>query len=100
MKLRDHSLASHKGLPTWPPVWVRFDKASAATWTSDEYGILSQVKMFARNDHRISIRMKYQQTEYIAHLLFDDDTFCLRVFAVLKERIGSAVRDLGDIDFN
>ena len=98
MKLRDHPLASYNGLSDLPPTWVRIDERSWTTLNTDEIGFLIHVRMFDLSECRVSIRMRHEQAEYIEHLQFDNHDFCLSVYAALRERIGSAIKDIGDIE--
>jgi hypothetical protein len=100
MKLRDHPLAAYENLPTWPPRWVRIDETASTTLSGDERGFLIHVRIFDVSEGRLALRMRHDQAEYLAHLMFDDPDFCQRVFEVLKGRIGSTIKDIGDIEFD
>ena len=99
MKLRHHPLMVHQGLRSWPPSWVCVDEPSP-TPLSIETGFLTRARMFNLSESKISIRMRYEEAEYVAHLSFDDHDFCLRLYAVLRERIGSAIKDIADTELD
>jgi hypothetical protein len=42
MELRDHRLMSYRGVPNWPPVWVRIKTAAEQQILRGEIGVLQQ----------------------------------------------------------
>jgi hypothetical protein len=98
MKLRDHPLMSHRGLRSWPPLWVRVDDFSKRPFEGDEVGTLTQVKLPNLADGKIFLRMNDGKNEYLSLLVFDDQNFCVRVYDALKDHVKKPVKEIGDID--
>jgi hypothetical protein len=38
------------------------------------------------------------KADYLSHLMFDDQQFCLRVYDALKHHVGKPVKDIGDLE--
>ena len=94
VKLREHPLMSHNGFRSWPPLWVCLDDKGIV---QAEVGKLARVRMLNRNDCRISLRMHNDGHEYLAHLLLDDQNFCLQIYALLQNSVGKAITEIGDL---
>ena len=95
MKLREHPLLSNQGLPSWPPLWVCLDDEGRA---SGEDGNLTKIIMNLLGECRISLRMNNGRNEYVGHLLLDDQTLCLRIYALLRKNIGKTIKEIGDLE--
>jgi hypothetical protein len=50
------------------------------------------------DDSRISLRMNNGRNEYFGHLLFDDQNFCLNIYALLQKNVGKAIEEIGDLE--
>ena len=96
MKLREHPLLSHKGQPSWPPLWVCIDDKGRGI--IGEVGNLTNVTMHSLDECRISLGMNNGQNEYVGHLLFDDQNVCLRIYALLRKHVGKAITEIGDLE--
>jgi hypothetical protein len=96
VKLREHPLLSHKGLSSWPPLWVCMDDIGSGI-VHAEIGNLTRVTMQNLDDSRISLRMNNGRHEYVGHLLFDDQNFCLNIYALLQKNVGKAIEEIGNL---
>jgi hypothetical protein len=95
-KLRDHPLMKYRGVPTWPPVWTqeRFDGIKKM---KDEVGVLIYVHT-APGSHRCYLIISYENENYAGTLLFDSARFCQEVADLLRQHIGSSIKEIGDLD--
>jgi hypothetical protein len=97
MKLRDHPFTVYKGLPSWPPIWVRADDPSQRL-SEGENGIITSVAISDLAQRRISLQMKDGDHCYLAHLYFDNYDFCLKAHQALMNCIGKTVKECGDLE--
>jgi len=98
MKLRDHPLVCHKNLPGQPPTWICPENRNRTT-AVDEDGILTRTTFHALGDDKIALRMHTEGGEYLAHVYFNDQAFCLLVYKRLQDYIGRPLKDAGDMEF-
>jgi len=97
MKLRDHPSILCKGVRSWPPVW--FDaEVVPGKMIKGEVGILTDVIMRELEVCRVFLTIRYQGASFIGTLFFDDQSFCLKVYKLLKACIGREIKDIGDME--
>ena len=96
MKLRDHPLMRHRGAPNWPPVW-RQSRFNSIRKVEGEVGVLTYVYA-APDSHRCYLVIEYEHENYTSTLIFDDTRFCHQVTGLLRQHIGSSIKDIGDLD--
>ena len=87
----------HKGLRSWPPVWVDAQTLPGKVITA-EVGILTDVSVRELRPCRVFLTMSDQGTSFIGVLFFEDAPFCLKVYEFLKTCIGKAIKDIGDMN--
>jgi hypothetical protein len=97
VKLRDHPLMSHHGVPNWPPVWTQA-RAKDTKVIRGEIGILKYVDTVNTAGKKFHLLMQYAQWNYVGTLLFDDLTFCRQIAALLQQHVGRPIKEIGDLD--
>ena len=97
MRLRDHALMSHRGVPNWPPQWTNTRK-DMDDRPRGEIGDLKQVLMNDLFDNKCFLVIEYEGQKYMGCLTFDDPGFCRRIHSVLNLMIGRSLKDVGDLD--
>ncbi|HKA34231.1 MAG TPA: hypothetical protein VKH64_13505 [Candidatus Binatia bacterium] len=104
--LRDMSLLSHRGIPTWPPTWSWTGKGQEKP-ARGEVGVLREVRTSVvassqpgsiSPDNRIYLFMDYRDSGYVGCLLMDDTAACRQIGRVLAELRGWSIKQIGDID--
>ena len=95
VKLREDPRMTYRGVPSWPPVWCR----SGEDALEGEIGILVSADC-DRSGSKCFLGMEHNGRRYAGTLLFNDMTFCWLVTRTLKNRTGTAVKDLGDLDLS
>ena len=100
MKLREHPLMSHRGIPNWPPSCTQGSGSEADALLRSESGILQHIMTHDRLPHRFYLLVKHDNNRYVATLLFDDPTFCRQVADLLEFYIGCSIREIGDLDMS
>jgi hypothetical protein len=99
MELRDHRLMSYRGVPNWPPVWLRRKSAAKQQTLRGEVGILQEVSIGI--DYRRSIlSMEHEGEPYIGCLIFSDHRFCRPIVKLLRRYCGHSIKDIGGIDLD
>ena len=96
VKLRDHPLMRHRGTPNGPPVWIQ-GTISGVKKVSGEVGVLIYVYA-APESHKCYLVIEYDNQNYTSTLLFDDSRFCRQVAHLLRQHVGSSIKDIGDLD--
>lgn len=97
--LRDHPLMCHGRVKNWPPAWISSD--GKTDHLVGEVGILREMKWSSLlKQHRCFPVIEYKNGLYIACLLFDDQSFCDRIFKILKEHIGHPIDRIGGLDLS
>ena len=92
MLLRDHPLMSHRGLPSWPPVWSYCGGADD-NHPHGEVGILKNVFISSvKSPTRCLLIMEHVAAEYIGDLLISDTAFCSEIYKVLLRHCGQTIR--------
>ena len=95
MKLREDPRMTYRGMPNWPPVWCR----SGEETLKGELGVLVSADC-DRSGNRCFLSMELDGRRYAGTLLFNDVTFCWFVTRILKNRTGTSIQDLGDLDLS
>jgi hypothetical protein len=96
VKLRDHPLMRHRGTSNWPPVWMQRTIIGVRK-VSGEVGVLIYLYA-APESHKCYLVIEYGKQNYTSTLLFDDARFCRQVANLLRQHIGSSIKDIGDLD--
>ena len=99
MKLRAHPLMSHRSQRNWPPVWTQVIDDETKTLRG-ELGVLRYVHANTRISNKCFLVMEYANEKYVGCLIFDDNTFCRQVTALLQLNTGRRIRDIGDLDLS
>ena len=98
--LRDHPLFSHRGIPSWPPVWT-WVSGSDNKRPKGEIGILKDVtpsniepadKCFLYIDH--------EGSSYVGCLLIDDTAFCREIVELLLANRNLPIAEIGSLDLS
>ena len=95
MKLRDHPGMNYGGAANWPPVWHR----NGDEPLTGEIGVLANADT-DRTGNRCFVTMEFESKRYIATVLFSDVTFCWLIARTLKNRVGTPIKDIGDLDLS
>ena len=97
MRLREHPLMSHHGIPNWPPAWTwingKFHKL-----TNPEVGVLENARVSVVSNTAMFITMSYDEGRYVGQFLFDDPVFCEQVCNLLRNHFGSTIQAIGDLE--
>ncbi len=100
MLLRDHSLMSYRGVPSWPPTW---------SWLGDrinrhpkgEVGVLKEVRVPLTNPfNRCFLIIEYKKATYMGCLLIDDLPICDQIMQLLRCHLGETVAFIGGLDLS
>src|SRR5262249_18108302 len=76
MLLRDHPLMTYKGVPSWPPAWLRRVGCYENTHPTGEIGILKGVLPSTLPPPKICfLTIEHCNAEYIGALLLSDPVF-------------------------
>lgn len=99
MELRNHPLMSYKGSPNWPPAWVWIGGDEKVKRVSGEIGILLDV-VFPRGEpyNRCYLIIQQEHAVYIGTLLFDDVSFCRKIFGILQGCSRRSIQQIGGLD--
>jgi len=104
--LRDMSLLSYRGAPTWPPTWSWTGKGEAKP-ARGEVGVLKKVRIsvadtdqagVVKPDNRIYLFMDFRDSGYVGCLKLDDAAACRQIARVLAELRGWSIKQIGDTD--
>jgi hypothetical protein len=87
------------GVCNWPPIWTT-TRPDAYGKCIGEMGVLEQALMHEFIGNKIFLFMHYEGRRYMGLLYFDDAAFCDEVFQILRGRIGSSIKDIGDLDLS
>jgi len=82
-------------MPSWPPVWCR----SGSQALTGEIGVLVSADI-DRSGKRCYLSIDFENERYFGTLLFTDIVFCWFINKILKNRIGTPIRDIGDLDLS
>jgi hypothetical protein len=96
VKLRDHPRMKHRGVPNWPPVWMQ-GRINGAKKASGEIGVMIYVHA-AADSHKCYLVIEYENENYTSALVFDDARFCRQVADLLRQQIGSSIKEIGDLE--
>jgi hypothetical protein len=99
MTLRDHPLMSFHGVSNWPPVWTpRTLRGVKPKIVRDEVGILRYIHTYDQESNKCYLVIEHEGELYAGTLLFDDETFCHQVTALLRQYIGRPIEEIGGLD--
>ena len=86
----------YRGQPNWPPVWVRLGRATggAPKTLSGEIGRLKDVRYYTDRPGKIYITIDHHGI-YVGCLLFDNYSFCEKMFEHLRRCYGIAISQVG-----
>jgi hypothetical protein len=100
MKLRDHSLLSHRGVSSWPPTWL-WGGGNRYIHTIGEVGVLKDVILSSvEPSDKCFLIMEHEGRKYIGTILIGDPSLCYEIYAVLIEQRGKPIQEIGDIDLS
>jgi hypothetical protein len=98
MLLRHHPLMSHKGVPSWPPVWAWVDGQEDKR-PRGEIGILKAVFLsIVEPADRCFLYIDHEQSTYLGCLLFDDHAFCDQIAKLLQARCNRPIGEIGSLE--
>jgi hypothetical protein len=97
VKLRDHPLMQHRGVPNWPPVWTRARDNTVSTVRS-EVGVLTFVHAMPQVSTLCYLVMEYDGTTYVGSLIFDDHAFCKQIATLLRLNLKQPITVIGDLE--
>jgi len=97
MKLRDHPKMDHRTVPNWPPIWTRSLKEGVKT-VRGEVGTLSYVYANELVSNKCYLVIDYQNESYVGTLIFDDSIFCGQITKLLRQHVGRAISEIGDLN--
>jgi hypothetical protein len=97
MKLRDHPAMNHRAVPNWPPTWTRSRKEKVKT-VHGEVGTLAYVYANELVSDKCYLVMDYDQETYVGCLIFDSRAFCGQIVKLLRQHLGRAINEIGDLD--
>lgn len=98
MHLRNHPLMSHLGLPNWPPAWIWIG-GDENKRPKGEVGILQDVMLSTvESSSRCYLIIEHDRAVYMGSLLFDDNSFCAQLFALLRDYCGHSIQQIGGLD--
>ena len=92
-------MMSHRSQRNWPPVWTQVIDDERKTLRG-ELGILKYVHANTRISNKCFLVIEHASEKYVGCLIFDDNTFCRQVAALLQLNIGRPIRDIGDLDLS
>ncbi len=98
MKLREHPLLIHGGLPSWPPVWVSADSNTNRVIAGAEVGILKKVQRWSLAEKNLFLYIEHEQCAYLGRITVEDEIFCQRLFDFLTACRGRSIRAIGDME--
>jgi hypothetical protein len=100
MELRCHPLMSHRGISTWPPVWLwRGGNGKAAPVPKGEIGILKEVlSSIIEPRNRLFLIVEQDGEEYMGCLILDDAAFCRQIEKLLRQFYNRPISEIGNID--
>jgi hypothetical protein len=99
MELRDHPFMRRRGVPNWPPVWTQARREGNKT-TRGEVGVLRYVHANDPISYKCYLVIEYSNEHYVGCLMFDDVSFCCQIATVLQEHVGTAIKEIGDLDLS
>ena len=99
MELRAHPFMRRRGIPNWPPVWTRPTKEGNKT-ERGEVGILRYVHVKDSISNKCFLVIEHDKEHYVGCLIFDDVAFCSQISNLLRDQVGRAVKEIGDLDLS
>lgn len=99
MELRYHPLLSHRGIPSWPPVWVPFKSDDKKPTLRGEIGTLKYTLSNALSG-KCYLLVDHYQLSYIGCLFCDDAAFCSQIAAALEDNRGRTIKEIGDLNLS
>jgi hypothetical protein len=99
MKLRDHPLMSYRGIRNWPPVWTSATTTNCSVrHPRGEVGVLKYVHSNSLMSNKCFLIIDFEAKTYIGSLIFKDHAFCGQISNLLRDHVGRAIKDIGDVD--
>lgn len=95
MKLKDDPRMTYCGVPNWPPLWCRAREQTM----KGEIGILVSADC-DRSGSKCYLAMELDGRRYAGTLLFNDVTFCWLITRIFKNRLGTPIKDLGELELS
>ena len=99
MELRYHPLISYRGRPSWPPVWSPTRPREGKQSLKGEVGVLTDI-MMGPSQFECFLIIEHENKPYIGCLFLTDPGFCTQLAAILREKFGFTIKDIGDLDLS
>ena len=99
MELRHHPLLNHRGLPSWPPVWVPFKSGDEKTTLRGEIGVLKYTLSNALSG-KCYLLIDHENASYMGCLFCTEVAFCSQIAAALEDNRGRTIREIGNLDLS
>jgi hypothetical protein len=90
---------SHRGVPSWPPVWTR-SRTHGAKIVTGEIGVLTYVYSNRRVSNKCFLVIDHEQETYVGSLVCRDRSVCAEIADFLRHHIGTGLREIGDMDLS
>jgi hypothetical protein len=100
MELRDHRLMSYRGVPNWPPVWIRRQSRTEQQTLRGKVGILQELVSTGIDYRKSFLYMEHEGVGYIGCLIFSDHRFCRPIVKLLRRYCGYGIKNIGGIDLD
>jgi|SRR5690349_5862618 hypothetical protein len=97
MKLKSHSAMISRGVPSWPPVWMR--EFGQENYPAGEVGILEDVRR-SLTENQCHLVIHYNESRYVGVIRVDDPQFFENLYRVLRESCGRSIHEIGDFDID
>ena len=99
MELRHHPLLNHRGLPSWPPVWVPFKSDDEKTILRGEIGTLKYTLSNALSG-KCYLLIDHENASYMGCLFCAEVAFCSQIAAALEDNRGRTIKEIGNLDLS
>ena len=99
MELRHHPFMSRYGVANWPHIWTQARKEGNKT-VRGEVGVLRYVHVNTKISHKCYLVIEFNREHYVGCLIFDDVAFCSQISNLLRDQVGRAVKEIGDLDLS
>jgi hypothetical protein len=98
MLLRDHSLMSCYGIPSWPPTWMLI-KGPGVSRLTGEIGTLTGIRV---SDFQLTRRcflyMHHEESSYLGCVFIADVTFFNQILKIFEGCLHRPISEIGSID--
>jgi len=98
VELRAHPLMTYRGLPSWPPVWIKGGIDWEVKKLKGEVGVLRHVLRHDKLPNKFFLVMEHENEQWMGCLVVADGTFCNQIVDLLKLHVGRSIKEIGDID--